>query len=75
MNYKKENKVQVLLDDDTFVKLNKLIGAEALENGTRIPSLSAWCRQLITDTINFEFNKKKIENFSMKRDIKKLNNK
>ena len=75
MNYKQTNKVQVLLDDETFQKLNKLIGAEALENGTRIPSLSAWCRQLITDTINFEFNKNKIENFNMKRDIKNISNK
>ena len=75
MNYKKEFKVQVLLDEETFVKLNKLIGAEALENGTRIPSLSKWCRTLITDTIEWEFNKKKIDNFSMKRDIKNISNK
>ena len=75
MSLKQTHKVQVLLDEETFVKLNKLIGAEALENGERIPPLSKWCRKLIQDTIEWEFNKKKIDNFSMKRDIKNISNK
>ena len=65
-------KVQVLISEETYIKLNKLIGAEAIENGTKIPSISAWCRDLIEDTINFEYNKKKIKDFSFKDNINKL---
>lgn len=73
MKYKKENKLQVLIDEQTFIKLNKLIAAEAMEKGTRIPSLSKWCRELITDTVDFELNKRKIDGFSFKENIKDIN--
>lgn len=65
-------KVQVLISEETYIKLNKLIGAEAIASGTKIPSISAWCRELIEDTINFEYNKKKIDNFNHKNNINKL---
>ena len=75
MNKIQTEKLQVMISPETFHKLNKLIAAEALEKGERIQTLSGWCRNLIEDTINFELNKKKIDNFDYKRDIKNIVNK
>ena len=75
MNSNNTEKLQVMISPETLHLLNKLIAAEALENGKRIQPLSTWCRQLIQDTINFELNKKKIEDFNYKRDIKNIVNK
>jgi hypothetical protein len=72
MNYKNRKKIQVLISEETYTKLNKLIGAEAIESGTKLPSISSWCRTLIEDTINFEYNKKKIQNFKYKDNLDKL---
>lgn len=72
MTSKNIKKIQVLISEETYIKLNKLIGAESIEQGTKLQSLSAWCRDLIEDTINFEYNKKKIDNFKYKDNIDKL---
>ena len=67
--------VQTLLDEETFTKLNRLIAAEAFENGTAVKSKSEWLRELITDTINFEYNKKKIEEVNFRKGYRNSNNK
>ena len=67
--------VQTLLDEETFTKLNRLIAAEAFESGTKVKSKSEWLRELITDTINFEYNKKKIEEVDFKKGYRNSNNK
>lgn len=58
------NRIQALVDDKTLLDLNRLIMIEALENGTSIPSKSEWVRNLILDTLNFELNRQKIDNFN-----------
>ena len=75
MSNKQTEKLQIMISPQTLHKLNKLIAAEALEKGERIQTISGWCRNLIEDTINFELNKKKIEDFNYKRDIKNIVNK
>jgi len=60
---KTTNNVQTLLDDDTLAKLNRLILIDALEKGEAPKGKSQWLRELIEDTVNYELNKKKIENF------------
>ena len=52
--------VQVLLDEETFDKLQKLIMLEAVENNEPMLGKSAWVRNLIEDTVNFQLNKKKL---------------
>lgn len=58
------NRIQTLIDDKTLLDLNRLIMIEALENGTSIQSKSEWVRNLILDTLNFELNRRKIDNFN-----------
>ena len=55
--------IQVLIDEDTLFKLNRLIAIDALDNNEKPKTKSKWLRELITDTINFEFNAKKIEEY------------
>ena len=52
--------VQVLLDEETFDKLQKLIMLEAVENNEPMLGKSAWVRNLIEDTVNFQLNKQKL---------------
>jgi len=52
--------VQVLLDEETFDKLQKLIMLEAVENNEPMLGKSAWVRNLIEDTVNFQLNKEKL---------------
>lgn len=52
--------VQVLLDEETLDKLQKLIILESVENNVPMPSKSAWVRNLIQDTINFQLNEVKL---------------
>lgn len=61
MKNKYTNKtVQVLLDEETLDKLQKLIILESVENNVPMPSKSAWVRNLIQDTINFQLNEVKL---------------
>lgn len=61
MKNKYTNKtVQVLLDEETLDKLQKLIILESVENNIPMPSKSAWVRNLIEDTINFQLNESKL---------------
>ena len=60
---KTTNNVQTLLDDDTLFKLNRLILMDALEKGEATKGKSQWIRELIEDTVNYELNKKKIDNY------------
>tara|TARA_R110000822_G_scaffold65772_1_gene160910 strand:+ start:2630 stop:2833 length:204 start_codon:yes stop_codon:yes gene_type:complete len=52
--------VQVLLDEETIDKLQKLIMLEAVENNEPMLGKSAWVRNLIEDTVNFQLNKEKL---------------
>lgn len=36
---------------------------EAIENGTRMSNLSQWVRDLIEDTVNYQLNKKKLDDW------------
>ena len=56
--------VQALVDEETLSKLNRLIIMDAFENGTAIKTKSQWLRELIEDTVNYELNAKKIEEFN-----------
>lgn len=75
MSSKQTEKLQIMVSPETLNKLNKLIAADALAKGTRMKTLSGWVRELIEDTIEFEINKKMIEEFDIKRDIKKIKSK
>jgi hypothetical protein len=63
---KTTNNIQTLLDDDTLQKLNRLIMIEAFEKGEAPKGKSQWIRELIEDTVNFEPNLKKIEEYKPK---------
>ena len=67
--------IQTLVDEETFAKLNRLIAAEAFEKGETPKGKSQWLRELIIDTINFQFNKKKIEELDFKKGIRNAKNK
>ena len=66
--------IQVLIDEDTLSKLNKLIIMDALENDTPVKGKSQWLRELIEDTVNYELNNKKIEQYN-KDTIKQIKRK
>ena len=66
--------LQVLVDTDTFDKINRLMMMEALQNERAIQTKSAWLRDLIEDTVNFQLNKNKIEDWR-KELIKELKSK
>lgn len=53
--------IQTLLDEDTLDKLNKLIMIEAIESDMPMKGKSEWIRNLIEDTVNYQFNKKKLD--------------
>ena len=55
--------VQIVIDEDTYLKLDRLMMIEAIENGTRMSNLSQWVRDLIEDTVNYQLNKKKLDNW------------
>lgn len=74
MKSKTRNHVQTLLDDETLAKLNRLIAAEAFEKGIAPKGKSEWLRELITDTINFELNQKKIEEVDFKKGYRNSRN-
>tara|TARA_R110001632_G_scaffold110355_1_gene220853 strand:- start:478 stop:696 length:219 start_codon:yes stop_codon:yes gene_type:complete len=61
MSKKYTNVIQTLLDQDTLDKLNKLIMIEAIENDKPMKGKSEWIRDLIEDTVNYQFNKKKLD--------------
>jgi hypothetical protein len=60
MKNKYNKSVQVLLNEDTLNKLSKLIMIEAIENDKPMLGKSAWVRNLIEDTVNFQYNEKKL---------------
>tara|TARA_R110000772_G_scaffold77311_3_gene166612 strand:+ start:1832 stop:2059 length:228 start_codon:yes stop_codon:yes gene_type:complete len=66
--------IQTVIDEETLLQLDRLMMVEALENNTRISTLSKWVRNLIEDTVNFQPNQDKIESWDPKI-IKKLKNK
>lgn len=66
--------LQVLVDTDTFDKINRLMMMEALQNERPIQTKSAWLRDLIEDTVNFQLNKSKIGDWR-KELIKELKSK
>jgi hypothetical protein len=75
MKSKYTNKtVQVLLDEETLDKLQKLIILESVENDLPMPSKSAWIRNLIEDTVNFQLNETKLSTWKPNI-VKKLKSK
>jgi len=75
MKNKQYNRMlQVLVDTDTFDKINRLMMMEALQNERAIQTKSAWLRDLIEDTVNFQLNKNKIGDWR-KELIKELKSK
>jgi len=75
MKSKYTNKtVQVLLDEETLDKLQKLIILESVENDVPMPSKSAWIRNLIEDTVNFQLNETKLSTWKPNI-VKKLKSK
>jgi len=75
MKSKYTNKtVQVLLDEETLDKLQKLIILESVENNLPMPSKSAWIRNLIEDTVNFQLNETKLSTWKPNI-VKKLKSK
>ena len=75
MKNKQYNRMlQVLVDTDTFDKINRLMMMEALQNERPIQTKSAWLRDLIEDTVNFQLNKSKIGDWR-KELIKELKSK
>jgi len=60
---KTTNHVQTLLDDETLLKLNRLIIIDALEKGETPKGKSQWLRELIEDTVNYEPTLKRIESY------------
>ncbi len=58
-----KNVIQCLIDDDTLLKLNRLIAIDAFENGEKPKGKSEWLRLLIEDTVNFEPTLNKIKNY------------
>jgi len=75
MKNKQYNRMlQVLVDTDTFDKINRLMMMEALQNERAIQTKSAWLRDLIEDTVNFQLNKSKIGDWR-KELIKELKSK
>jgi hypothetical protein len=59
----KRKTIQIVIDEETYYKLDRLMMMEALENDTRMSSLSQWARNLIEDTVNYQLNKKKLEDW------------
>jgi len=59
----KRKTVQIVIDEDTYLKLDRLMMMEAIENGTRMSNLSQWVRDLIEDTVNYQLNKKKLDDW------------
>ena len=75
MKNKQYNRMlQVLVDTDTYDKINRLMMMEALQNERPIQTKSAWLRDLIEDTVNFQLNKSKIGDWR-KELIKELKSK
>ena len=75
MKSKYTNKtVQVLLDEETLDKLQKLIILESVANDLPMPSKSAWIRNLIEDTVNFQLNETKLSTWKPNI-VKKLKSK
>ena len=63
MKTKYTKHVQVLLDEDTFTKMQRLIMMDSLENDEPMKGMSGWLRDLIEDTVNFQINKSKIADY------------
>ena len=70
----KRKTIQVVVDEETYMRLDRLMMVEALENGTKISTLSKWVRLLIEDTVSFPPTKKKIDQWDSKI-IKNIHNK
>lgn len=69
---KNTQKLQVMISDASFTKLNKLIAIKSIEDGTKMESISSFCRSIIESHIEEEYNKSRIENFNFKQNIDKL---
>lgn len=65
-------KLQVLLSEDEVAVLNRIILNEAIENGTRPISMSAFIRDLIRDEID---NRSEDQKSFNKSKLKQLKNK
>ena len=66
--------LQTIIDEETYIKLQRLLVLESIENDTKMQTVSTWIRTLIEDTVDWEFNKLKLEGWNPKL-IKKLKNK
>ena len=55
--------VQVMLDEETHTKMQRLIMMDALDKDEPMKGMSAWVRDLIEDTVNFQINKSKIADY------------
>ena len=63
MKTKLTKSVQFLLDEETHTKMQRLIMMEALDKNEPIKGMSAWVRDLVEDTVNFQINKSKIADY------------
>ena len=52
-----------MLDEETHTKMQRLIMMDALEQDEPMKGMSAWVRDLIEDTVNFQINKSKIADY------------
>ena len=52
-----------MLDEETHTKMQRLIMMDALEQDEPMKGMSAWVRDLIQDTVNFQINKSKIADY------------
>lgn len=68
---KKSHNVQVMIDEDTFKQLSRLILIEAVETGEPVKGRSQWVRELIEDTVSWHATAAKIKDWDPKR-IKEL---
>ena len=56
----KKKTIQIVISEETFLQIDRLMMMEALESNTKMKTLSAWCRELLEDTVSFETNKRKL---------------
>ena len=60
----KKKTIQIVISEETFLQIDRLIMMEALETNSRMKTISSWCRELLEDTVAFESNKKKLDQWS-----------
>lgn len=71
MSEKYTKHLQLLITEDMYYDLSRLLMAQALEKGEPIPTMSKYLRSLLEEILNDEANKEKIENWNP-RDIRHI---